>query len=77
MTNQATHALLWSQSQCAMHIEPIDDMLSSNRRAYTVDQRMDYVPIYFGSSDECHKASESVRSTMRHRQEARANDCPI
>lgn len=68
----STHALLWSQSQCAMHIEPIADMLSSNRQAYTVDQRMDYVPIYFGSADECHQASASVRATMRQRQAARA-----
>lgn len=77
MTTQVTHALLWSQSQCAMHIEPITDMLSTNRQAYAVNRRMDYVPIYFGSADDCHKASASVRTTMRQREEARAESAPI
>ncbi len=64
----ATHALLWSQSQCAMHIEPIADMLSENRQAYTENRRMDYVPIIFGTDEECHKAADAVRQTMRARQ---------
>lgn len=66
-----THALLWSQTQCALHIEPIADMLSENRQAYTENRRMDYVPILFGTDDECHRAAEAVRGTMRQRQEAR------
>lgn len=66
-----THALLWSQSQCCMHIEPIADMLSENRQAYATDRRMDYVPIYFGTDDECHQAATAVRGTMRQRQQAR------
>lgn len=72
MSDQPTHALLWSQSQCAMHIEPIADMLSENRRAYTENRRMDYVPIIFGSDEECHQAADAVRQTMRTRQGARA-----
>lgn len=39
------YALLWSQSQCAMHIEPVMDMLTENRRACAENRRMDYVPI--------------------------------
>lgn len=66
-----THALLWSQSQCALHIEPIADMLSENRQAYATDRRMDYVPIYLGTEDECREGAAAVRSTMRQRQEAR------
>ncbi|MGV3679788.1 MAG: hypothetical protein ACO1PM_08690 [Acidovorax sp.] len=66
-----THALLWSQSQCALHIEPIADMLSENRQAYATDRRMDYVPIYFGTDDECHQAATAVRGTMRQRQQTR------
>ncbi|MFN9476380.1 hypothetical protein [Acidovorax sp.] len=70
-TPTQTHALLWSQSQCALHIEPIADMLSENRQAYATDRRMDYVPIYFGTDDECHQAATAVRNTMHQRQQAR------
>ena len=82
MISQPTHALLWSQSQCALHIEPIADMLSENRRAYADDRRMDYVPIYFGSDDDCHQASAAVRNTMATRQARRAaldlsSDAPL
>lgn len=58
--NDKTHVLLWSQSQCALHIEPI------------ADRRMDYVPMVFGSSEECHAAAERVRPTLHARQVGRA-----
>lgn len=66
-----THALLWSQSQCAFHIEPINDMLSENRKAYVDDRRMDFVPIYFGTDDDCHDAAQAARATLAKRQDAR------
>lgn len=64
-------ALLWSQSQCALHIEPLADMLSENRSAYADNRRRDYVPIHIGPRDECEEAAEGIRSTMRQRQERR------
>ncbi|APW37148.1 hypothetical protein RD110_08010 [Rhodoferax koreense] len=63
--------LLWSHSQNAFHIESFAEMLSSNRRAYSDDRAMDYVPLYAGRKDECHKISSAVRSTMIKRAEER------
>jgi len=72
-----TFALLWSQSQCALHVESLTDMLSANRRAYTDNRRMDYVPIFFGSDDACHEIGKALRGTMGDRQRMRtiAPDC--
>lgn len=70
-----THALLWSHSQCALHVEPIGQMLHRNRQAYADDRRMDYAPIYFGSDLECRAAADAVRGTMHSRQQARGNAC--
>jgi len=70
MTNQS-HVLLWSQSQCALHIETTQEMLQENARALVSDRRMDYVPIVFGTADECHAAADRVRPTMQARQLAR------
>lgn len=69
--NDKTHVLLWSQSQCALHIEPIADMLQENARAFAADRRMDYVPMVFGSSEACHAAAERVRPTLHARQVGR------
>lgn len=65
------HVLLWSQSQCAVHIETTASMLKANTRAYADDRRMDYVPLFFGTSDACHSLSRSLRNTMASRQEDR------
>ena len=67
-----THVMLWSQSQCALHIEPVEAMLSSNRRAYADDRRMDFVPLYIGTDEDCRAIADDIRGTMRHRQDARA-----
>ncbi len=61
------YALLWSQSQCAMHIEPVMDMLTENRRACAENRRMDYVPIAIGSRDLCSALAEKVRQTLNKR----------
>ena len=61
------HVLLWSQSQCAMHIEPVSSMLTHNRQAYVEDRRMDYVPIAFGTRDLCSALAEKVRQTLNKR----------
>lgn len=67
------YTLLWSQSQCALHIEPMEDMLSENRQAFVDDRRMDYVPIAFGSEEHCREVAEQVRPTLAERQEIKSN----
>lgn len=71
MLSGDVHVMLWSQSQCALHIEPIERMLSSNRRAYADDRRMDFVPLFVGSEDDCDALANAIRNTMHTRQDAR------
>ena len=71
MSITESHVLLWSQSQCAFHIEPVGDMLKENGNAFAEDRRMDYVPIVFGTHEECHDAADRLRDTLHARQEAR------
>jgi len=66
-TPQETYALLWIQSQNAFHVEPIDVMLQSNRRASAEGRRMDYVPILFGSAEDCREAGRSMRKALASR----------
>lgn len=70
-------ALLWSQSQNALHVEPIEAMFSSNRRAYTEDRCMDYVPIYIGAEDAVRTLADSIRNTLHVRQAARPEGVTI
>lgn len=66
--------MLWSQSQCAIHIEPVETMLSSNRRAYAEDRGMDYVPLFIGTDRDCRSVADALRGTMSARQDARQLD---
>ena len=71
------YALLWSQSQCAMHIEPVVDMLTENRRACAENRRMDYVPIAIGTREECDAAASRLRPVLCERRSGakRADTC--
>lgn len=71
MRSGKAHVMLWSQSQCALHIEPVEAMLSSNRKAYSDDRRMDYVPLFIGTDEDCRSLADSIRNTMHTRQDAR------
>lgn len=64
--------LLWSQSQCAFHIEQVKDMAKANAAAFNEDRRMDYVVLHIGTRDEVDHLADHLRPTMRKRQEARA-----
>jgi hypothetical protein len=68
--DKSTCVLLWSQSQNALHIETIEEMLEANRNALEENRRMDYVPIFIGSDDECHKAATGMRKVMHARDNA-------
>lgn len=63
-------ALLWSQSQSAMHIEPVEVMLKKNRHFYVADRRNDYLPLVFGSRELCQQVADKVRQTLHARQKA-------
>lgn len=63
----AMHVLLWSQSQCALHIEPLMDMLTKNRRACAADHCMDYVPLTIGTREECDAAASRLRPVLNER----------
>lgn len=62
---------LWSQSQCAFHVERLEDMLDANALAFREDRRMDYVPLFVGTESECQAAADAARPILRERQEAR------
>ena len=63
----AGHVLLWSQSQCALHIEPLMDMLTKNRTACAADHSMDYVPLTIGTREECDAAASRLRPVLNER----------
>jgi len=62
--------LLWSQSQNALHVEPLARMLDSNRAAYAENRRMDYVPLVLGTKDLIQGVANSVRGTLAARDRA-------
>ncbi|RYF76814.1 MAG: hypothetical protein EOO22_00810 [Comamonadaceae bacterium] len=59
--------LLWSQTQNAFHVERLAEMLEANRRAYTEDRRMDYVPLVVGKAQEVGETADACRATLFHR----------
>jgi hypothetical protein len=67
-----TWVLLWSQSQNALHVETLDEMLKSNHDAFLEDRRMDYVPLYVGDEDTVDDMAKVVRPTMIARAEAKS-----
>jgi len=60
--------LLWSQSQNALHVETVDDMLTANRKAYSEDRRMDYVPVCIGPEDVVRQMADAIRNTVHTRE---------
>lgn len=63
--------LLWSHRQNALHVEPLNEMLSRNRQAYSVNAGGDYRPLIVGTRDEVDTAANSVRGTMAQRAKER------
>lgn len=68
---QAQWVLLWSQSQCAFHVERMDDMLTQNRLAYRDDHRSDYVPLVIADRCLVEEAVAALRGTLAARQQER------
>ncbi len=69
-----SHVLLWSRRQNALHIEPVEQMLSSNREAYRDDRHGDYIAIAMGPKDQMHAAADACRQTMVARARAFAGE---
>lgn len=72
LQRSAFWVLLWSQSQNALHVEPVEDMLSSNRQAYSEDRRTDYVPVCIDHEEVVHQVADAIRHTMRARERIKA-----
>jgi hypothetical protein len=63
-------ALLWSQSQNALHVERLTDMQQTNVDAFRENRRMDYVPLFIGSRAVVDIVAKAVRPIVHAREEA-------
>lgn len=66
-----SYVLLWSQSQNVLHVEPLADMLSSNREAYAENRECDFVPLVIGTEADVRRAADACRNTLHQREERR------
>jgi len=64
---ETQHALLWSQRQNALHIEPFETTLSANRIAYRDNKAGDYRVLFVGPMPEVEKAADAIRNTLKQR----------
>lgn len=60
--------LLWSQRQNALHIEPLEKLLSLNRESYRDNEPVYYAPIAVGSLAEMQAAADNIRPTLIQRE---------
>jgi hypothetical protein len=60
--------LLWSMKQNAIHIEPLEKMLSSNRLAYRENRSSDYIPLYVGERAHVDAAAGFCHATLTERE---------
>ncbi|MBT2322542.1 hypothetical protein J7E62_09310 [Variovorax paradoxus] len=68
---QEPWVLLWSQSQNALHIEPISKMFASNLAAFNENRRMDYVPLFIGTIANVDRFAGEFHPIVDARTEAR------
>lgn len=59
--------LLWSKSQCALHIETLDRTFRANAEAFSQDRRMDYVVLMAGDRELVDEIADLVRPTVMRR----------
>jgi len=65
------HVLLWSCSQNALHVEPVERMLELNRQACACNRAGDYRPLAMGTRAEAEAAAEKLRPHLIRREFAR------
>lgn len=68
--------LCWSKSQNAVHIESLEDMLSSNRAAYKDNRATDYIPLYVGDKALIDSAAGFCHATLVGREFAALAPAP-
>ena len=68
MSKPVQWALMWKQGCAFPHIEMLDSALSKYRANYRDDREPNgWVPLYVGTQDECSKAADAIRGTLRDR----------
>jgi len=72
-SNSEMWVLEWSQRANVFHIQPIEKTLSFNRKLYANDKETvnDYRILFVGTHDDCDKAAEASRATIRERESKR------
>ena len=70
--NREIWVLEWHQASNNLHIQPLNHLLSKNRQAYANNtQRPNWITLYVGSQDECSRAADAIRPTLRQREKER------
>lgn len=67
------YVLEWSQSQNALHIQPLEKTLRAARERFSVNKPApnDFTIVFLGEEDEVHKMAEQIRPLLRSREELR------
>ncbi|CAN5715345.1 hypothetical protein BH10PSE18_BH10PSE18_08130 [soil metagenome] len=68
---QKAWVLLWSQKQGHLHIETLDEMLTSHRQAFAGDVELQYIPLLVGDQAVIEAAAEHIRPTVELRHNAK------
>lgn len=63
-----TWALLWSQSQNALHIETLADMQATNASAFVGNHSVDYVTLGLGTREQCEAGALRMRPVLAQRE---------
>jgi hypothetical protein len=68
------YVLEWSKKQGMPHVQPLNETLSRNRRAYRENASVnsDYIPIAVGTMDEMLASAEGIRGTLAARRPDKA-----
>ena len=64
------HVLEWSQSQNALHIQPLEKSLRAARERFSINKAAqdDYAIVFIGDKDEVHRMAEQIRPLLRNRE---------
>lgn len=71
------YVLLWSQRQNSLHVEPLENLLENNRRAYRDNVSTDYQVLLMGSREDVDATAENLRPTLKARTADRVQKVPV
>ena len=63
--------LEWTKKQNAFHIQSMEVCAEKNLNALLDNQSSDYIPIYFGTDDECRVVASRWRRKLQQREQKR------